>query len=387
MENRTPGYFTKPIPKIIILVKPWGTTNEMELWNAVLAANAAQDCFIFKQDSGALPLEPDRYRLANGGLDLNKAAKDLTRRRYFKQLASSNSILVTTAPYSEPGAAHADVAGAVLEGFFCDSDILGDGKVSIISTYLWDRLPARTDLKVLGPSGRRAWQPYLLCAFAVIALDKLIDTEAHYETLACPNDYCHNVLDIDVFFEQGKWFCEQYCNPIIRKTLGAGKFHVEQMKAIKRILNRARGQPANDGYDSCFISYGKPDSEFARRLYDSLKARNIECWIYDEDSLPGDETWPSINAARRFAERILIICSSESLLRQGVLKELEMQVDENRDKIIPIAVDTQWLSEGFRADRGLIDLIPFLRQRNYADFTTRSYNEALERLLRALHWK
>lgn len=397
---------------IAFLVKPWGTTNATELWHARLAANAAQDCFVFNPDYEPLPLDPDRYRLADSGLDLDRAVKDLMRQSYFKQLASSNLILVTAAPYSElgavpafvrfeevrgkitavpysgPGAVPSEVSDVVsLVGFFYETDVLGDGKVSIISTYLWDSLPARPDLKVLGPSGRRAWEPYLLWAFAIIALDKLVDTECHRETLACPNDFCHNVVDIDTFFERGKWFCEKYCNPTIRKALGAGKFHVEQMNAIKRLLNRARGQPANDGYYSCFISYGTPDHEFAKKIYDDLKTRDIECWIYDVDSEPGPVTWEEINAARRSAERVLMICSSKSLTRPGVLKELEMQIDENRDKLIPISIDTEWLSEGFRASRGLADLIPFLRERNYADFVARPYHEALERLVKALHWK
>lgn len=370
-----------------LTVAPWGTTNTAELFNTVLTANIVQNQFHFESRHEAPPLNAEQYRLPDGGLDLDRAVHDLMRRRHFKQLASANLVLVTAEPYSSPGAVGSRVEGRVLPGYCYETDVLGDGKVSIISTYVWDHLPARPDLTVLAPSGRRAWPPYLLSSLAMIALDKLIGTESHGETLACPNDYCHDVADIDAFFARGRWLCEEICNPILRDGVARGILHLDQWNAVKRMLNRARGRPANDGFSSCFISYGRPDRAFAQRLCADLKARGIECWIYEEDSLPGDRTWQSINDARKSAERFLVICSSESLKREGVKKELELQVDENRDKVIPISRDNHWLDEGFSIDRGLGDLMPFLRERNYADFANRSYTEALERLVRALRWK
>jgi len=369
-------------------VAPWGTTNTAELFNAFLAANAVQNQFHFNPYLEGLSLDVEHYRLAEGGLDLDRAVKDLMRRsKNFRQLASTNLVLVTAEPYSSPGAVGCEVNGVVLPGFFYESDVLGDNKVSIISTFLWDHLPDRPDITVLAPSGRRALQPYLLEALSAVIINKLIYIETHIETFACPNDYCHNVRDVDAFFERGKWFCEERCNPILRKNVVSGKLSLEQWKALKRILNRARGQQENGGFDSCFISYGYDDRDFALRLYRDLKKRNIECWIYDEDSLPGDPMWPSINNARKLAERMLIICSSKSLKREGVKKELELQVDENRDKLIPISVDNEWRRKEFFIDRGLGNLIPFLWERIYADFENRSYYpRALKRLIRSLQW-
>lgn len=375
------------IPQVTFVVKPWGTYNSVELWNSVSVANTAQNLIIFKPDYDELPLNPDRYRLPDGGLDLAKAIKDLVCRSQFKHLTSYKLILITEAPYSELGSVPTNVEVVSTPGFFFQTDVLGDQKISIVSTFLWDRLPVRPELDVLAPSGRRAWQPYLLLAFASIALDNWFEMGSHDETLACPNDYCHNIIDIDKFFERGRWFCEKYCDPILKENIGAGKLRGEQAKAIKRLLNKAHGRPANDGYDSCFISYGGPDKKFAKKLYNDLKDREIECWIYDEDSLPGDTTWVSINVARSLADRVLMICSSLSLKRRGVLKELETQIDENPYKIIPIAVDKGWLPEEFHADRGLINLMPFLRERNYADFAEMPYQKAIERLIKALKWK
>lgn len=205
MQNNAP--FEKVVPAISFLVKPWGDFGTAELWNACDAANAAQDSYIFKKDYEALPLNPDPYRLSDGGLDLDKSVKDMMRKRDFKLLTSNSLILVSTAPYSEQGCQPNMVYGASQPGFFHEADVLGDKKVSIISTYLWDNLKPRQEIPMLSSaSGRRTWEPYLLFSFAVMALDKFVRLETHKETLACPSDYCDNVVDIDVFFEQGRWF-------------------------------------------------------------------------------------------------------------------------------------------------------------------------------------
>jgi len=381
----TPAVSPAPIQWLVV---PWGTANTAEIFNALMSANVAQDRFHFEPHHETIALKPDLWHLPAGGLDLDKACKKLMGKEYFKQLVTmSNLIFITAEPYSVPGAVGCIVDGKFIPGYCYENDVLGDGKVSLISTYIWENLPLRLDLPALAPSGRRALAPFILLILATIALDKLIDTEAHNETLACPNDYCQEAQDIDAFFARGKWYCEEFCNPVLRNALSQGKLHADQLKAVKRILNRARGIPANEGYDSCFISYGRPDKEFAHRLYRDLKAQGIECWIYDEDSLPGDETWAGIDSERRFADRILMVCSVESLGRAGVKKELETQVDEDPNKLIPVSRDADWLDEGFTVDRGLGNLMPFLRNRNYADFTTRPYVVALNRLVKALHWK
>jgi len=377
------------VPVISCLVKPWGNISTAELWNACDAANAAQSYFEFKEDHEVLPLNLDSYLQSDGGFDLDTIVSDMLRKRNFKLLSSNNLILITDVPYSEKGASPKEGYDFGLSYFFNEVDVLGNRKVSIISTYLWDHFKLRPDISTIIPSasGRRSREPYLLLSLAVIALDKVIRLETHAETLACPSDYCDDVRDIDAFFERGRWFCEKYCDPTIRKALISGKMQKDQLKAIKRLLNRSLSRPANDGYDSCFIAYGKPNQRFARKLYNDLRARNVESWIYDEDSLPGDSIWRSIHEARHLADRFLIICSKKSLKRSGLLKELETQIDENPDKLIPIALDELQSFKNLKAGRGTVDLMPYLRTRTFADFAAQPYNKALERLLKALHWK
>lgn len=88
---------------------------------------------------------------------------------------------------------------------------------------------------------------------------------------------------------------------------------------------------------------------------------------------------------RREAEKMIVLCSAKALVRDGVLKEIEEQIDEDPDKMVPISLDDLWKENGFSVKRGKRDLKPFLLERNYADFSDESaYNNSLRRLLGGL---
>lgn len=84
---------------------------------------------------------------------------------------------------------------------------------------------------------------------------------------------------------------------------------------------------------------------------------------------------------------MIVLCSAGTLVRNGALREIEEQIDEDADKIVPISLDKIWKDPGFAVKRGDRDLKPFLLQRNYIDFNTkrsRLYEKSLQRLLGAL---
>ena len=141
-------------------------------------------------------------------------------------------------------------------------------------------------------------------------------------------------------------------------------------------------------YYSCFISYGQPDLGFATKLRDDLVANDVSCWLYALDATPGERTWKEISEVRRQADKMVVICSVKALVRDGVLKEIEEQIDDDPEKMVPISRDSIWTDPGFRTMRATRDLTPWLRDRNYADFSDEScYEESLQRLLRALRRK
>jgi len=155
----------------------------------------------------------------------------------------------------------------------------------------------------------------------------------------------------------------------------------ELLDALPRIVGEVK-------YCSCFLCYGEPDKVFAEKLRDNLVAPGVSCWLYSMDATPGERTWREIGDKRRGAEKMVVLCSAQALIRDGVLKEIEEQIDEEPNKMVPVSLDNLWKESGFRIMRGNRDLKPFLLERNYADFSGEaSYRETLERLLRGLERK
>jgi hypothetical protein len=138
-------------------------------------------------------------------------------------------------------------------------------------------------------------------------------------------------------------------------------------------------------YYTAFVGYGQPDRGFAEKLVEDLKEKGVSCWLYSLDYTPGERTWREIAVKRRESEKMIVLCSSKSLVRDGLLKEVEEQIDEDPNKIIPISIDNLWKEKGFLVMRAERDLKPFLMDRNYADFSNELYyKDALARLIKAL---
>jgi len=141
-------------------------------------------------------------------------------------------------------------------------------------------------------------------------------------------------------------------------------------------------------YCTAFICYGEPDLSFTQGLYQDLTAKGVSCWLYSMDATPGKRTWKEIVERRREAEKMIVLCSAGALVRDGVLKEVEEQIDEDPDKMLPISLDNLWKEGGFKVMRGSRDLKPFLLERNYADFSDPAkYEKSLQRLLKGLERK
>ncbi len=163
---------------------------------------------------------------------------------------------------------------------------------------------------------------------------------------------------------------------------------VEHKKNKEEMLSDNQLVPKIEYY-SCFVSYGEPDHKFAVRLAKDLKRLGVDCWVYPIDSTPGEKLWKEIKQKMAELDKVIIICSAKSLLKDGFLKEIEEQVDINSDKLIPVSLDNLWKENGFPVKRGQ-DLKPFLLSTTYVDFSVRSkdkYEKSLERLLTALRIK
>jgi uncharacterized protein YjbI with pentapeptide repeats len=146
-------------------------------------------------------------------------------------------------------------------------------------------------------------------------------------------------------------------------------------------------------YYSIFISHSSLDKEFARRLYRDLRALGVGCWLDERQILPGDSIMEEVDRGIRLWDRLLLICSRNSLgpttgwwveeeLERGLAKERELRRSGHRfGVIVPITVDdyvfTEW-SSGYRST---------ILERKVGDFRsyeTEAYPQSLRELVAAL---
>jgi WD40 repeat protein len=86
---------------------------------------------------------------------------------------------------------------------------------------------------------------------------------------------------------------------------------------------------------SVFISYSRKDTEFVRKLNDSLDSSEIEAWV-DWEGIPPSSDWmEEITRAVEGAEAFLFVISPDSLASEVCGKELELGIKYNK-KLVPI---------------------------------------------------
>lgn len=94
---------------------------------------------------------------------------------------------------------------------------------------------------------------------------------------------------------------------------------------------------------SCFVSYSTRDEFFAKRLYYDLLARDIRCWLFDEDAKWGEKVWSEIDRSINLHDKTIVVCSANSLQSEPVLREIERALQrEDREKrgvLFPVRID------------------------------------------------
>ena len=143
-------------------------------------------------------------------------------------------------------------------------------------------------------------------------------------------------------------------------------------------------------FRTCFISYSSADHEFATRLYDDLRSREVTCWMAARDLTAGEAFRESIAERVRRSDRVIVICSDNAFRSREVEREVTMALAEEKRRaatasstddavvLIPLRID-----DAFR----LTDVGWFteLRDtRHVADFEQWSDSGAYDRAFRQL---
>jgi uncharacterized protein YjbI with pentapeptide repeats len=167
----------------------------------------------------------------------------------------------------------------------------------------------------------------------------------------------------------------------------AAQYMIESAQAVKGSVW--------DMMQSTFICYGRPDEAFARKLYEALHSNGVRTFFYPEHAEPGEKHDPMMRKGVNEHDRVIVICSKDSLDRKGVLNEIvETLAREARDGgeayLIPVRID-DYIYSGWKPARA--DIAPALRDdRVVADFTgamtdQAKFDAAFSKVLRALRVK
>jgi hypothetical protein len=141
----------------------------------------------------------------------------------------------------------------------------------------------------------------------------------------------------------------------------------------------------------CFISFTEADDLFSERLYNDLQGKSVRCWRWKEDAKWGKTLMRSIDEAVRLYDKLIVICSEQSLNSPAVIREIERALQKEDDLarqgkeaevLFPIRLDDYLFTEWDHHRKA--DVIA----KNVGDFRNlnepEQYKKAFDRLLRDL---
>lgn len=101
---------------------------------------------------------------------------------------------------------------------------------------------------------------------------------------------------------------------------------------------------------SCFISHSSKDKKFCHTLVDRLRAEGVRTWYFPEDATWGRPVWGEIDRAIVHYDKLIAVCSKNSLQSGPVLREIERALQREdftgKNILFPVQIDNflfdQW---------------------------------------------
>lgn len=111
-----------------------------------------------------------------------------------------------------------------------------------------------------------------------------------------------------------------------------------------------------------FICYGGTDEESAGKLNKLIKAKGIKTWFFPDDAPPGEKLHRVMHDGVNNYDRVLLVCSKNSLGRNGVLNEIERALEREAKEggeniLLPVTLDDYVYDEWVPPRRDLAEQV------------------------------
>ena len=219
-----------------------GKLDSTTVYRTIVNANKYQSAFYFNLLEIELPLD-EKYKLENGGYEINDAIDDLLKLKKYKNLPRP-LLLLTDNPISDKE------NGNISDYFFFLLTANNESQISIISMQPLVFLP-----------DSRTYETYLLMMLSTYIYSDFLNLNFHEITKGCFLDYCDNFVDAEKALEKGCLCFE--CNQELQKGLSKGEYSLEMVASAKRLMQKASCQ------SFCFVIM--PFDQSLSNVYDIIK--------------------------------------------------------------------------------------------------------------------
>jgi len=138
---------------------------------------------------------------------------------------------------------------------------------------------------------------------------------------------------------------------------------------------------------SCFISHSAKDKRFCDRLYSDLQSNSVRTWYFPEDATWGEPVWREIDRGIRLYDKLVVVCSRDSLQSGPVLREIERALNredrETKNILFPIRLD-DYIFDGWKHERKDDVLKKVVGDFQGWGGSVKKYENAFARLLKSL---
>jgi hypothetical protein len=140
-------------------------------------------------------------------------------------------------------------------------------------------------------------------------------------------------------------------------------------------------------YYSCFISHSSQDKRFCERLHADLQTHHVLTWYFPKDAHWGESVWGEIDHSILVYDKVVAVCSKNSLQSGPVLREIERALNredrEGKSVLFPIRIDN-YIFEPWEHPRKADILAKVVGDFSGWARSPARYGDALQRLLRDL---